>query len=138
MQGKLRMHLSRRCGARTRSGTECKSPAMPNGRCRMHGGTSPGAPKGNRNAWKHGHYSAEVKSVPQAYPPTIVRRNRTRGAVLGLARRSTHPDPKVEVEAHHYHGKLHWKMGWVISDQSTIRFCRIASWLRAFLSLRPW
>jgi uncharacterized protein YjcR len=31
---------------------------MKNGRCRMHGGTSPGAPKGNRNAWKHGNYSA--------------------------------------------------------------------------------
>ena len=26
----------------------------------MHGGKSPGAPKGNRNAWKHGHYSAEA------------------------------------------------------------------------------
>ena len=25
-------------------------------RCRMHGGNSPGAPKGNRNAWKHGRY----------------------------------------------------------------------------------
>jgi hypothetical protein len=25
----------------------------------MHGGKSPGAPKGNRNGWKHGHYSAE-------------------------------------------------------------------------------
>jgi hypothetical protein len=33
---------------------------MPNGRCRMHGGTSPGAPKGNRNAYKHGLYSAET------------------------------------------------------------------------------
>lgn len=32
---------------------------MPNGRCRMHGGASPGAPKGNRNAYKHGRYSAE-------------------------------------------------------------------------------
>jgi hypothetical protein len=50
MQSKLRMHLSRRCGARTRSGSRCQSPAMPNGRCRMHGGLSPGAPKGNRNA----------------------------------------------------------------------------------------
>ena len=28
-------------------GTPCQSPAMANGRCRMHGGTSPGAPKGN-------------------------------------------------------------------------------------------
>ena len=26
----------------------------------MHGGCSPGAPKGNRNAYKHGHYSAEA------------------------------------------------------------------------------
>ena len=26
----------------------------------MHGGTNPGAPKGNRNAWKHGGRSAET------------------------------------------------------------------------------
>jgi hypothetical protein len=59
MQGEyLPMHKSPRCGARTRKGTPCKSPAMKNGRCRMHGGPSPGAPKGNRNAWKHGRYSA--------------------------------------------------------------------------------
>ena len=30
------------------------------GVCRMHGGKLPGAPKGNRNARKHGHYSAET------------------------------------------------------------------------------
>jgi len=29
-------------------------------RCRMHGGPSPGAPKGNRNAFKHGRYTAEA------------------------------------------------------------------------------
>jgi len=33
---------------------------MPNGRCRMHGGLSPGAPKGNKNAFKHGRYTAEA------------------------------------------------------------------------------
>jgi uncharacterized protein YjcR len=33
---------------------------MGNGRCRMHGGTSPGAPKGNRNAFKHGRYTTEA------------------------------------------------------------------------------
>src|SRR5438445_11854278 len=60
MQSKLPMHLSPRCGARTRSGSRCQSPAMPNGRCRMHGGMSPGAPKGNKNAFKHGHYTAEA------------------------------------------------------------------------------
>ena len=56
----LAMHLSPRCGARTRNGTPCRSPAMANGRCRMHGGNSPGAPNGNANALKHGRYSAEV------------------------------------------------------------------------------
>ena len=34
--------------------------AMPNGRCRLHGGLSPGAPKGNKNAFKHGRYTAEA------------------------------------------------------------------------------
>src|SRR5271166_3197320 len=43
-----------------RSGQPCQAPAMPNGRCRMHGGKSPGAPKGNRNALKHGGRSAET------------------------------------------------------------------------------
>jgi len=27
----------------------------------MHGGMSTGAPKGNKNAFKHGHYSAEAQ-----------------------------------------------------------------------------
>src|SRR5712664_1581054 len=60
MQSKLQMHRSPRCGARTRSESPCQSPAMPNGRCRMHGGLSPGAPKGNKNALKHGLYAAEA------------------------------------------------------------------------------
>src|ERR1700688_3193720 len=31
-----------RCGAKTRRGNGCQAPAMANGRCRMHGGTSTG------------------------------------------------------------------------------------------------
>jgi len=54
----LDMRGAKRCGAKTRSGKPCQSPAMANGRCRMHGGPSPGAPKGNHNAYKHGRYSA--------------------------------------------------------------------------------
>nr|WP_276576984.1 HGGxSTG domain-containing protein [Bradyrhizobium sp. CW7] len=54
------MQRAQRCGARTRAGKSCQSPAMNNGRCRMHGGRSPGAPKGNRNAYKHGRYSADA------------------------------------------------------------------------------
>jgi len=53
------------CGAKTRAGGRCKSRPMKNGRCRMHGGASPGAPKGNKNAWKHGKYSAWAKVVAQ-------------------------------------------------------------------------
>ena len=60
MQSNLPMHLSPRCRARTRAGTPCRSPAMTNGRCRMHGGTSPGAPKSNAHALRHGRYTAEA------------------------------------------------------------------------------
>ena len=52
-----------RCLARTRRGksTLCQARKV-NGkkRCRMHGGTGDGAPKGNKNAFKHGKYSREV------------------------------------------------------------------------------
>jgi hypothetical protein len=46
---------SKRCGALTRAGELCRAPAiLGKQRCRMHGGRSPGAPKGNRNAETHG------------------------------------------------------------------------------------
>ena len=51
-----------RCGARTRTGSPCRSPAVRDRRrCRMHGGTNRGAPKGNRNAWLHGDRSVEAE-----------------------------------------------------------------------------
>jgi uncharacterized protein YjcR len=53
------MLASRRCGAKTRSGKSCRSPAVHgNKRCRMHGGApGSGAPIGNQNALKHGLYT---------------------------------------------------------------------------------
>jgi hypothetical protein len=53
------MLASRRCGAKTRSGEPCKSPAvLDKKRCRMHGGApGSGAPRGNQNALKHGNYT---------------------------------------------------------------------------------
>lgn len=47
------------CGAKTRrSGLPCQTPPMKGKkRCRLHGGASDGAPKGNTNALKHGIYS---------------------------------------------------------------------------------
>lgn len=38
----IRAREAARCGAKTRSGCPCEGPAMANGRCRMHGGTSTG------------------------------------------------------------------------------------------------
>lgn len=58
----FRVAKAPRCLARTRSGTECQSPAVKGKRrCRMHGGKGSGAPEGNRNAWKHGARSAKAQ-----------------------------------------------------------------------------
>ncbi len=49
------------CGAKTRSGRECMARVMPNGQCRMHGGSSPGAPRGEKNGnYKHGYWTKEA------------------------------------------------------------------------------
>jgi glucans biosynthesis protein len=56
------MLSSLRCGAKTRMGTRCRSPAISGKkRCRMHGGAhGSGAPKGNQNALKNGNYTREA------------------------------------------------------------------------------
>ncbi|MDE3023163.1 MAG: hypothetical protein KGI54_15160, partial [Pseudomonadota bacterium] len=46
--------MQKKCGAKTRSGHPCKSYALENGRCRMHGGKSKGAENGNKRAIKPG------------------------------------------------------------------------------------
>jgi len=53
---------SRRCGAKSRTGKPCRSPAVAGKkRCRMHGGApGSGAPRGNKNALKHGLYTREA------------------------------------------------------------------------------
>ncbi len=43
-QARLALALHPRCGAKCRSGQICQNPSMKNGRCRMHGGKSTGAP----------------------------------------------------------------------------------------------
>jgi hypothetical protein len=60
---------ARRCGAKTRRGTPCQSPAMKNGRCRMHGGkstgprTCAGLERSRRARWRHGAYSRETREL---------------------------------------------------------------------------
>ncbi len=62
-----------RCGARTRGGTACRSPAVRGAaRCRMHGGRGSGAPRGNRNAWKHGGRSEWIREVSRFLRATRV------------------------------------------------------------------
>lgn len=50
-----------RCGAKTRTGGTCQHPALPNGKCRIHGGASPGAPRGAANGrFKDGYWTREA------------------------------------------------------------------------------
>lgn len=57
-----------RCGAKTRKGPPCRSPAVANGRCRMHGGKSTGPrtaaelARSRRANYKHGRYRAQSKA----------------------------------------------------------------------------
>jgi hypothetical protein len=59
-----------RCGARyKRRDHPCQSPAMENGRCRLHGGasTGPRTPEGLEHSrmanWRHGYRSAEAIAI---------------------------------------------------------------------------
>jgi len=62
---KFNIRDAKKCGAKTRGKTPCKSPAMKNGRCRMHGGKSTGAitregiRKIRRSNLIHGKYTKE-------------------------------------------------------------------------------
>jgi Resolvase, N terminal domain len=60
----LPMHQALRCRARSkRSGLRCRSPAVRgHSVCRMHGAGG-GAPNGNRNALKHGNFTAETLAL---------------------------------------------------------------------------
>ena len=59
------MLASPRCGAKTRTGKPCAAPAVAGKkRCRMHGGAhGSGAPKNNKNAFKHGYYTKEERQM---------------------------------------------------------------------------
>lgn len=56
---------SPRCLAKNRAGNPCQRPAMKHKRrCNLHGGAAgSGAQRGNRNALKHGHNTAEAMQV---------------------------------------------------------------------------
>jgi hypothetical protein len=81
LEALVRANAAPRCGARSkRTGLPCRAAAMPNGRCRIHGGksTGPRTPEGlersRRANWKHGHFSREAKA----------QRSRVRAAILAV------------------------------------------------------
>jgi hypothetical protein len=76
------MHLASRCRAKsTRSGLQCRAPAV-RGRevCRMHGATG-GAPKGNKNALKHGDFTAEARALKRPIAALTRMTRATMGAI---------------------------------------------------------
>ena len=81
LEALVRANAAPRCGARCkRMGKPCRAAAMPNGRCKVHGGksTGPRTPEGlersRRANWKHGRFSREAKAEP----------SRVRAAILAL------------------------------------------------------
>ncbi len=81
LEALLKANAAPRCGARSkRTGKPCQGAAMPNGRCKFHGGkstgprTMEGLERSRRANWKHGHFSREAKA----------ERSRLRAAILTL------------------------------------------------------
>lgn len=70
--------MADKCGAKTRTGKPCNNkPIAGKKRCRLHGGLSTGAPKGNKNGLRHGMYSRiftdEQLDEAQAMQGTVSR-----------------------------------------------------------------
>jgi hypothetical protein len=83
----LHMHRALRCRAKSkRSGKPCRSPAVRGySVCRMHGAGG-GAPKGNRNALKHGNFTAEATALKRQISALA---RMARETVAGIDPRST-------------------------------------------------
>ena len=72
-----------RCGARTRKGSTCQSPAMANSRCRMHGGKSPGAPcDSGHGMYKHGRHT-KMHLAMQSYINGLIKKTDSLITALG-------------------------------------------------------
>src|SRR5262245_63475128 len=94
LEALLKANTAPRCGARSkRTSKPCRGAAMPNGRCKFHGGksTGPRTPEGlersRRANWKHGHFSRESKE----------ERSRLRAALLALRDLLDHGQSRTRV-----------------------------------------
>jgi len=75
------MYQVSQCGAKTRAGSPCRRPPVQGRkRCRLHGGLSPGAPRGTRNGnYANGEWTADA----------IEERRWLRSLVLNFAKAET-------------------------------------------------
>ena len=71
-----------RCGAKNRAGEPCRCPAMRGRRrCRLHGGLSPGAPRGPRNGnYRSGEWTIEA-AQERKWLRSLVKQFGTRGSL---------------------------------------------------------
>jgi hypothetical protein len=107
------------CGARLRAGGVCQAKAVVGKRrCHAHGGAPrSGAPKGNRNALRHGHYACGPE-LPQLYK--FVRGNsaaerkraRERGLAIEVLKRDAEAIARGET--------ARWTLADPAQDRSTI------------------
>jgi hypothetical protein len=80
-----------RCGAKNRRGTPCQCPAMPNGRCRLHGGlstgpkTAQGIERIRRAVTKHGRYSKQAREELEHYRNLLQQCRETLASFEGSA-----------------------------------------------------
>ena len=76
------MHQALRCHAKSkRSGLQCRAPAVRgHSVCRMHGAAG-GAPKGNRNALKHGANSAKTLALKRQTTALVRMARETMAAI---------------------------------------------------------
>src|SRR5581483_3249971 len=97
-------HNCARCGAATRLGTACKSPAMRNGRCRMHGGTSTGP-----RTWEGRKKCAETHTVHGCYSKEHLEQRRA----IRLASRAN--EIAMDLSIHRLH-EINEQLGYDIPD----------------------
>jgi hypothetical protein len=130
-----------RCGAKTRAGTACdRRPVAGRKRCRLHGGLSPGAPRGSRNGnYRSGHWTAEaiaerkwLQSLGQSFagngttkmtelrsfPASVSARDRVPPVRVRLLRRDAYQEQTCppEGEAKEWQARLNDALGTLSPD----------------------
>ncbi len=94
--------LAPRCGAKTRSGTACRCPAIRGkGRCKLHGGkstgprTTEGRERISRANWKHGLYTRAERERSQSFRAAMRDIRQRRRALIDRVHELAYTNPRV-------------------------------------------